>query len=148
MNYLVDLSGLHTRELPNTLLAANYSGVLTSNFFVEAQYSERSFNFEPAGGTDPSLAGGTPIFDPTNGVIYNEPIFCGICPDGGDERENENYLAKASYFLSTEGSGSHDLVAGFDSFDDIRTSNNYQSPTNFIFGADDSMFVNNVASTR
>lgn len=143
VGYLVDLSGLHTRSLPNTLLAANYSGVLTSNFFVEAQYSERSFEFEPAGGTDPSLAGGTPIFDFSNVVIYNEPLFCGICSDGGDTRENRNYLAKANYFLSTEGFGSHDLVAGYDSFDDIRTSNNYQSPTNFIFGADGSHFVGN-----
>jgi len=144
VNYLVDLSGLHTRKLPNTLLAANYSGVLTPNFFIEAQYSERSFKFEPAGGTDPSLAGGTPIFDLANGVIYNEPIFCGICANGGDKRENKDYLAKASYFLSTQGTGSHDLVFGFDSFDDIRTSNNFQSPTNFIFNTDESLFVNNV----
>ncbi len=146
LNYLVDLSGLHTRSLPNTLLAANYSGVLSSNFFVEAQYSERSFNFEATGGSDPSLAGGTPIFDPTNGIIYNEPIFCdaSLCPDGGDKRENKDYLAKASYFLSTKRSGSHDLVAGFDSFDDIRTSNNYQSPNDFFMFADDSRIVNNV----
>ena len=76
LGYLVDLSGLATRSLPNTLLAGNYSGVLSPNFFVEAQYSERSFNFEANGGTDPSLAGGTPIFDPANGIIYNESIFC------------------------------------------------------------------------
>lgn len=143
-NYLVDLSGLHTRKLPNTLMAFNYSGVLSSNFFIEAQYSARSFKFEPAGGTDRTFAGGTPIFDLANAVIYNEPIFCGVCADGGDKRENKDYLAKASYFLSTKGSGSHDLVFGLDSFDDIRTSNNYQSPTNFIFDADDSLFVNNV----
>lgn len=143
-NYLVDLSGLATRSLPNTLLAANYSGVLSSNFFLEAQYSERAFKFEPSGGTDPSFSGGTPIFDTNNGVIYNESIFCGICADGGDERKNRDYLAKASYFLSTKNAGSHDLVFGVDSFDDIRTSNNYQSATNFIFGADDSLFVNNV----
>jgi len=146
LNYLVDLSGLHTRSLPNTLMAANYSGVLTSNFFVEAQYSERSFNFEATGGADPSLAGGTPIFDPANGIIYNEPIFCdaSLCPDGGDERASENYLAKASYFLSTENTGSHDIVAGFDSFDDIRTSNNYQSPNDFFVFADQSIIRDNV----
>ena len=146
LNYLVDLSGLHTRSLPNTLLAANYAGVLTSNFFVEGQYSERSFNFEATGGSDPSLAGGTPIFDTTNVVIYNEPIFCdaSICPDGGDVRESKDYLAKVSYFLSTEATGSHDIVAGFDSFDDIRTSNNYQSPNNFFMFADDSQIVNDI----
>ncbi|MEO8276087.1 MAG: TonB-dependent receptor [Thermoanaerobaculia bacterium] len=143
-NYLVDLSGLATRSLPNTLLAGNYSGVLTPNFFVEAQYSERSFKFEPSGGSDPSFAGGTPIFDLNNGVIYNESLFCGICADGGDQRENKDYLAKANYFLSTKGAGSHDIVVGLDSFDDIRTSNNYQSSTNFIFDADNSLFINNV----
>ncbi len=145
VNYLVDLSGLHTRSLPNTLLAANYSGVLSSSFFVEAQYSERAFNFEATGGADPSLAGGTPIFDPSNGIIYNEAIFCdaSICPDGGDKRESENYLLKASYFLSTEGSGSHDIVGGVDIFDDIRTSNNYQSPNNFFMFVDGSILTAN-----
>jgi outer membrane receptor protein involved in Fe transport len=142
-NYLVDLSGLDTRKLPNTLMAANYSGVLTPSFFVEAQYSARSFKFEPNGGRDATLAGGTPILDVANGVIYNESIFCGVCSDGGDERENRDYLAKANYFLST-GAGAHDLVAGIDLFDDIRTSNNYQSSTNFIFGADASQFIDNV----
>ncbi len=148
LNYLVDLSGLHTRSLPNTLLAANYSGVLSSNFFVEGQYSERSFNFEATGGSDPSLAGGTPIFDLTNGVIYNEPIFCdaSICPDGGDKRESTDYLAKASYFLSTQNLGSHDIVGGFDSFDDIRTSNNYQSSNNFFLFVDDSRIEGEVIS--
>ncbi|MEO7795496.1 MAG: TonB-dependent receptor, partial [Thermoanaerobaculia bacterium] len=145
LNYLVDLSGLHTRSLPNTLLAANYSGVLSSSFFIEAQYSERAFNFEATGGSDPSLAGGTPIFDPANGIIYNEAIFCdaSICPNGGDKRESVDYLLKASYFLSTENAGSHDIVGGLDSFDDIRTSNNYQSANNFFMFVDNSLLLNN-----
>ncbi len=144
-NYLVDLSGIHDRSTPQDLLALNYSGVLTSNFFIEGQYSKRSFNFAPEGGTDTSLTGGTPILDPVNGVFFNESIFCGVCADGGDKRENENYFAKASYFLSTPNLGSHDLVFGYDTFDDIRTSNNYQSPTNFLFYADDGLYLNNVA---
>lgn len=144
VNYLVDLEALHDRSTPQDLLAINYSGVLTSNFFVEAQYSERSFNFEPEGGSDTSLLGGTPILDQVNVLFFNESIFCGVCADGGDKRENENLLAKASYFLSTEGLGSHDLVFGYDTYDDIRTSNNYQSTTNFMFYADDGLYVDNV----
>ena len=119
--------------------------MLTPNLYVEGQYSERKFNFEPEGGTDPSLAGGTPIYDLTNGVIYNESLFCGICPDGADHRNNKEALAKLSYFLSTESLGSHDLVFGVDRFDDIRNANNYQSTTNFILNVDDSLFINGAA---
>ena len=35
-------------------------------------------------------------------------------------RDNENYVLKASYFLSTEQPGSHDIVVGVDHFDDKR----------------------------
>ena len=143
--YQIDLSGLDNRSTPQDLLAFNYSGVLTPNLYVEGQYSERKFNFEPEGGTDPSIAGGTPIYDLTNGVIYNESLFCGICPDGADHRDNKEALAKLSYFLSTESLGSHDLVFGVDRFDDIRNANNYQSTTNFILNVDDSLFINGAA---
>jgi outer membrane receptor protein involved in Fe transport len=144
LNYLVDLEALHSRSTPQDLMALNYSGVLTSNFFVEAQYSERKFEFAPEGGTDTSLLGGTPILDQTNVLFFNESIFCGACPDGGDVRENENVLAKATYFLSTERLGSHDIVGGYDTFNDIRTSNNYQSTTNFMFYADNGLYLNNI----
>ena len=144
LNYQVDLESLHSRSTPQDLMAINYSGVLSSNFYVEAQYSERSFEFAPEGGSDTSLIGGTPILDQTNVLFFNESIFCGVCADGGDVRENENLLAKATYFLSTENFGSHDIVGGYDTFNDIRTSNNYQSTTNFMFYADDGLYLNNI----
>ena len=42
---IVDLASLDNRELPNTLLAVSYNGILTSNVLVEAQYSAREFAF-------------------------------------------------------------------------------------------------------
>ncbi|MEZ5314566.1 MAG: TonB-dependent receptor [Thermoanaerobaculia bacterium] len=142
-NYLVDVADLHTRSTPQELLALNYSGVITPSFFVEAQYSERSFNFAPEGGSDTSLLGGTPILDQNNLLFFNESIFCGVCSDGGDKRENKNWLGKATYFLSTESLGSHEIVGGYDTFSDIRTSNNYQSTTNYMFFSDDGIYTNN-----
>lgn len=126
----VDDGSADDRELPQDLLAANYTGIITPNFFVEAQYSEREFTFAGSGGNDQSLNGGTPIWDFVNGVIYNESLFCGVCRD--EERDNENKLAKGSYFLSTANAGSHDFVFGYDTFEDIRAADNHQSPNDLM----------------
>ena len=121
---------LDDRELPQELRTVNYTGILTPNFFVEAQYSEREFTFAGSGGNDQSLTGGTPVWDLVDSFIYNESLFCGVCRD--EERDNENTLAKGSYFLSTGNAGSHDLVFGYDSFDDIRAADNHQSPNDLM----------------
>jgi len=57
------------------------------------------------------------------------PTFCGSCED--EKRDNENILGKVSYFLTTEGAGTHDLVFGYDSFDDNRFSINHQTGSDF-----------------
>jgi TonB dependent receptor len=41
-------------------------------------------------------------------------------------------FAKGSYFLSSEGIGSHDMVFGYDNFDDRHFSNNHQSGSDWI----------------
>ncbi len=119
-----------SRSLPLTGMAFNYTGVITDNFFIEAQYSERDFTFEGSGGDDRSLEGGTPVIDGTVGAVFNAPIFCGVCAD--EERNNTNWLAKASWFLSPEKGGSHDLVFGYDEFEDIRKADNWQSASGWL----------------
>ncbi len=119
------------RGLPQDLLGLNYTGVLTESFFVEAQYSERHFTFVNSGGTAPAgdRINGTVIYFPGSGAQANSDVFCGSC--GDEERNMENWLAKASWFLGGS-TGTHDIVFGVDSFTDIRLSNNYQSPSNFF----------------
>jgi outer membrane receptor protein involved in Fe transport len=116
-----------SRELPNTAWNVNYTGVLTDNFFVEAMYSEREFQFIGGGGMDPSVGGGTPVYDYLDYALINAPWFCGICPP--ETRANDNIWAKASWFFS--GAGTHDLVFGVDSFNDIRKADNWQTSSGY-----------------
>jgi len=124
-----------SRSEPQSLRAVSYTGVITPNLFVEAQYSEREFTFEGSGGDDSDLIRGTVMYDSQNAGTYHAPWFCGD-PCRDEERDNENWLAKGSYFLTTEGFGSHELVAGYDSFEDIRAADNHQSATDFTFFTD------------
>jgi hypothetical protein len=121
-----------SRELPQTLLSLNYTGVITDNFFIEGQYSKRDMTFVDSGGEakDDRIAG-TPMRLYNYDAAVNAPFFCGSAC-GDEERNNENYLAKGSYFLSTGSLGTHDIVFGIDSFNDIRLSNNYQSASNYV----------------
>jgi outer membrane receptor protein involved in Fe transport len=144
-NVSIDLNSILTRELPQELKAVNYTGVLTSNFFVEAQYSERNFSF---------INSGAPFTDRINGTLlvtsagqrFWSATFCGVC--GPEKRDNENILAKANYFLATDSMGSHDFAFGYDSFNDIRVANNHQSGSDFRVTATGVVSVNGTLFPR
>ncbi len=127
-NVALDLDSLVERETPQELKALNYTGIFSNNFFVEAQYSERKFEFIDSGSRFTDLILGTLIVG-TGGERWNSPTFCGVCRT--EERSNENLLAKATYFLSAGSLGSHELLAGYDTFDDIRVADNHQSGSDF-----------------
>jgi hypothetical protein len=118
------------RTIPTTAWNLGYTGVLTDNFFVEGMYSEREHQFIDSGGDDPSLGGGTPVWDIWQDSLFNAPWFCGVCPP--EERSNRNLWGKASWFVS--GAGTHDLVFGFDVFSDIRRADNWQSASGYALG--------------
>ena len=126
---VLDLASLNNRETPQELRALNYNGVITENFFVEAQYSEREFTFIGSGSRFTDRIKGTLFVDVPTAARWHSPTFCGVCRP--EERDNENLLAKASYFLTTESLGSHDLVLGYDTFSDIRAADNHQSGSDF-----------------
>jgi outer membrane receptor protein involved in Fe transport len=131
-----DLASNYDRQLPQELMTFNYNGVLSTNFFLEGAYSRRKFTFENSGGLYTDNVNGTVIRDLALGVSYNAPIFCGVC--GPEKRDNEEFFVKGTYFLSTPGAGSHNIVLGYDNFAGKRLSNNYQSGSNYIlytFGA-------------
>jgi outer membrane receptor protein involved in Fe transport len=125
-----DLASVYDRQLPQDLLAINYNGVLTDSLFLDAQYSSRKFTFQNSGGRFTDNVKGTVIQDVARGTRYNAPVFCAVC--GDETRDNDNFLIKGTYFLSTKGLGSHNLVLGYDDFGGQRMSNNYQSGSNFF----------------
>ena len=131
-NGALDLGAVNNDvSFPEESFGANYTGILTNNFFVEAQVSERSLEFIGLGGTDNNLRSGTPFRDASRGVIdYHQPLFCGNCPNN-DFRETESAIIKGSYFLSTENAGAHDIVFGVDTYNDIQAGDNTQSATDF-----------------
>ena len=124
-----------SRELPYSLIAVNYTGALSDNLFLEGQFSRREYKFVGSGGdaAPGDRINGTEVTYSGSATDYEagSAAFCGTC--GDEERSNENYLLKGSYFLSTSTLGSHDVVFGYDTFNDIRLNNNYQSPSNFHF---------------
>jgi hypothetical protein len=80
----MDLRVLVDRNLPNNLFVANYNGVLTSNLFVEAQFSQKKFGFRGTGGTSTDIHDspfralgrvGLPA-----GRHYHAPFFCRWTP--------------------------------------------------------------------
>lgn len=126
---IMDTRSLVDRTLPQELMALNYTGVITPNFFVEGQYSQREFTFEGSGATSRDRVFGTLLIDGVRGYRWWSPTFCGVCTD--EERDNENIVAKGSWFLASETLGSHDVAFGYDRFNDIRLANNYQSGSDF-----------------
>jgi outer membrane receptor protein involved in Fe transport len=125
---VMDLRSLHDRQLPQDLLSVHYSGTLRNNLFVEGQYSARQFSFENSGGTSTDLIQGTVLRSQQTGAFWWSPNFCGVC--GPEERDNENLFLKGTYFWSTP-RGSHNVVFGYDTFNDKRKGDNHQSGSDF-----------------
>ena len=130
---------VYDRSIPEELKAGNYSGVLTENFLVEAQYSTRTLTFVGSGSHFTDLIGGTVIGDDSTGWRGHAATFCGVCkPD--ETRDNLDYLGKGSYFLTTGSAGSHDIVFGYDHFEDKIRSDNHQSGSDWQFWASEFAF--------
>jgi outer membrane receptor protein involved in Fe transport len=139
---VMDRASFYDNEEPTSLLSANYTGVLSSKFFVEAQYSRRTLSFIGSGSRYTDIPRGTMILDRSRGSVrWNSPTFCAVCglseadiaagKLNQEKRNNQNVILKGSYFLSTDQAGSHSIVAGFDAFEDSRKNDNYQSGSGF-----------------
>jgi outer membrane receptor for ferrienterochelin and colicin len=139
---VMDRDSFYDNEEPTSLLSANYTGILSSNFFVEAQYSRRTLSFIGSGSRYTDIQRGTMIQDRSRGSVrWNSPTFCAVCGLSEEDiaagklneehRDNQNVILKGSYFLSTDNSGSHSIVAGVDAFEDTRQNDNYQSGSGF-----------------
>ena len=75
--------------------------MLRPNFFVEAQYSARHLTFTDVGADTRDLIHGTMILDVSKNARFWSPTFCsGATCDGDEQRNNSNFIVKASSFLS------------------------------------------------
>jgi Carboxypeptidase regulatory-like domain len=126
---ILDERSLEERSQPQELFTLSYTGVLASNLFVEGRYSERQSTGIGVGSKSTDLIDGTLMVDNARTLRYWSPTFCGVCTP--EERDNNNVFLKGTYFLSTSGSGSHNMVFGYDNFNDIRNANNHQSGSDY-----------------
>ena len=127
----MELLTLNPRSLPQDLTSINYNGILSRSLFVEARGSVRRFTFKGDGAPTTDLIKGTQITDrQRGGTYYWSPTFCGVCDP--TKRNNQEFFVKGSYFLSSQGIGSHDMAFGYDNFDDRVFSNNHQSGSDWI----------------
>ena len=125
----MDLRSLYDRSTPQDISTISYSGVLSPTLFLEARFSKRNFTFIGSGAPTTDIVEGTLLVDNNSQRRFWSPTFCGVCTP--EERDNEDIYVKGTYFLSTSGYGSHNLVAGYDNFNDIRKANNRQSGSDY-----------------
>lgn len=127
---ILDLASLdRERSLPNTLGSLIYNGVLTSNLFVEANIGSKEFAFVGSGSDFRDRVFGTLMIDLATGRRYWSPTFCGVCTD--EERNNDQWLAKATYYISSRSLGNHSIVGGIENYSETRIANNHQSGSDF-----------------
>lgn len=128
----MDTLSFYDQGQPQDLVAVNYNRNFGSNFFVEAQVTNRVFTFTGAGARSTDLIDGTLLIDRSQGGTsfrYHAATFCGVCDD--EQRNNGDVLVKATYLKSTKAFGSHTVVFGYDRFNDHRFSNNHQSGSDY-----------------
>lgn len=131
--YEIDPATLITRQTANNTFGANYRGILGSNVFVEAAYSQRHFAFLNAGGSSTAMVD-SPYFTLTqNGGnwSYNAPYFDATDPE---DRNNRQFTANVSHSVSKF--GRHEIKGGWEWYRSQRTGGNSQSATGYVYVAD------------
>ena len=138
----MDLASLFTNTQPTSLFTVNYNGIISRNFVVEGRFSERDTSIIGAGAPSTDRIQGTLLLDRVRGGRYFAPTFCGICDP--ETRNLDDEFVKGTYFKSTKGSGSHNMVFGYDTANDKRFANNYQSGSNYRVIGTTTTIVNGV----
>lgn len=132
-NNVMDLNSLYNMKHPMNLFTVDYTGVVSKALVVEGRVSTRNETLQDVGATTTNLVTGTLLVD-RQGRRYWSPTFCGIC--GPEQRDGQDIFAKASYFSSTRRLGTHQMVFGYDGYNDRRFANNHQSGSDYrITGA-------------
>ncbi len=133
----IDPATFTTPSTPNRLFAATWRGVLGPRTFATAQYSQKSWTLENAGGTStaivdsPFLTRG--ILGVPGGLQYNAPYWDSTDPE---QRNNRQVTASVSQMLSSPRWGTHEVKGGFEHFVSTRVGGNSQTSTGYVFQTD------------
>ena len=120
---VMDANSLYNNKNRESLMAANYQWVVTNSLFIDTQYSGRRYDNKGTGESYTDLIKGTPIWDRLRGTRFSAATYCAVCSNAVDKKNNDDFYVKLNYFLSTKSAGSHNFVAGFDYFDEMRMNN-------------------------
>lgn len=115
-----DLNVLDTIESPHSIVTANYNGVLSDRLFVEAQFSKRWFEIQGGGSPYNEFIKGTPVNVDERGFVLNAPAGYEGYPENYG---NTDWLAKASWLVSSETLGTHELKLGYEWFEKTLLAN-------------------------
>ncbi len=127
----IDPASINPQRFPLSLLGIGYNGVLRSNLFAEAQFSQQKTKIE-FGGTSTDIVD-SPFIAATLPGTYGAPYFDATDPA---VRDNRQLTAALSYFLSTSKLGRHDIKGGFENFRTTDVGGNSQSSTSYVFYTD------------
>jgi hypothetical protein len=131
--FTIDKFGTGTRTLPNWFAYTNYRGILQNNLLVEAQFSQRKFQFKDSGGTATDIVD-SPFITLTQTLgHYNAQYFDATDPEN---RNNQQLTGNLTYFTDTERTGRHEVKVGYEWFRSQRIGGNLQSSTGYVFDAD------------
>lgn len=133
----IDPATFTTPSTPNRLFVGTWRGVLGPRTFASAQYSQKWWKLENAGGTSTAIidspfltrgALGVP-----GGLQYNAPYWDSTDPE---QRNNRQFTASIAQMLPTNRFGTHELKGGFEHFVSTRIGGNSQTSSGYIFQSD------------
>ena len=134
----IDPAAMTTPSVLNRLYVANWRGALGGRRFATAQYSQKSWKLQNAGGTStivldsPILTRGATAGIPAN-LQYNAPYFDSTDPE---ERNNRQLTASVTQMFASRRGGTHEVKAGFEYFVSTRVGGNSQTSTGYVFQTD------------
>src|SRR5687767_6217796 len=141
----IDPAAMTTPSTLNRLYVATWRGVIGARTFATAQYSQKNWKLQNAGGSStsvfesPIMTRGATTGVPA-GVQYNAPYFDSTDPE---ERNNRQLTASVSRMLSSRRAGSHEVKGGFEYFVSTRVGGNSQTSTGYVFQTDYKLDANN-----
>jgi hypothetical protein len=132
-DFTIDNASVGDRTLPNWYAFTNYRSILRNDLLVEAQFSQRKFQFKDSGGSLTDIVNSPMITNTQALAHFNAQYFDASDPEN---RNNRQFTGNLTYFLSGGNAGRHELKTGYEFFRSQRTGGNSQSATGYVFDVD------------